>query len=210
MQIVEKHKKNVILTWLFLLCLFFTATAVHRTHTCSICTEDVTDCSVTHEEEKHCASGTTYTWPKILIQGINKASLRHGRGVPSWLPGPGRYDVVLSSAITKQCPIFSSQISAILYPVPDVLSQLPSPTWFMFIILSIKKLVIKMKHPLPILLPAFTLLHLPIPSTLLVFKRLISMWSCLCQDSPVPSAPFLDDQSHPDLCLPCSKIQHIF
>lgn len=107
-------------------------------------------------------------------------------------------------------PFFSSQISAILYPVPDVLSQLPSPTWFRSIILSIKKLVIKMKHPLPILLPAFTLLHLPIPSTLLIFKRLISMWSCLCQDSPVPSAPFLDDQSHPDHCSPYSKIQHIF
>lgn len=150
----------MILTSPFLLRLFFTEIAVHRNHVCSICLEDGTDCSMTHAEEKHCLSGTIYTWSRILIQGINEVSFRQR----SWLPGLGRYDAVLSSALTKQCPSFSSQISSILYSVPDVLSQLPSPTWFMFVILSIKKLVIKMKPPLPILLPAFTLFHLPIPS----------------------------------------------
>lgn len=121
--------------------------------------------------------------------GINGASLRQRRQAPSRLPGLGRYEAVLSHALTMQRPSFPPQISPI-YPVPDVLSQLPSPTWFMFVILSIKKLVIKMKPPLPILLPAFTLLHLPILRPLIVVKRLISMWSSLCQDSPVPSAPF--------------------
>lgn len=178
---------------------------------CGICTEEGSD--LPHDT---CRRETLSAWHNLhLAQDTHpgnkqKVSLRQRGEVPSWLPGLGRYHRVLSNALTKQCSSFSSQISAILYTVPDVLSQLPSPTWFMFVILSIKKLVIKMKPSFPILLPAIALLHLPIPRPLLVFKRLISMWSCLCQDTPVPSAPFQDDQSHPDCCLPHLKIWHIF
>lgn len=170
--VAEKHKENTNLISPFLLCLFFTAAAVHRSHVCGICTGDGSD--LPHDT---CRREALSDWHYLhLAQDTHpgnkqKVSSRPRGEVPSWLPGLGRYHIVLSRALTKQCSSFSSQISAILYPVPDVLSQLPSPTWFMFVILSIKKLVIKMKPSFPILLPAITLLHLPIPRPLLFFLK---------------------------------------
>lgn len=80
----------MILTLPLLLCLFFTEAAAHGNHARSICMEGGADGSVTHAEEKHCLSGTIYTWPRILTQGINKASSKQRREVPSWVPDLGR------------------------------------------------------------------------------------------------------------------------